>query len=125
MKVVDGYIYLRNLKFHAYHGVLPQERATGNDYVVNLRVGYPLQDAMQSDAVDDTLNYAEVFQIVKAEMKRPHALIERVAASIVEALEKAFPAIQSIDIDIQKCNPPMGADGDGAGVALHLKREQS
>jgi len=125
MKVVDGYIYLRNLKFHAHHGVLPQEHATGNDYVVNLRIGYPLQDAMMSDAVDDTLNYAEVYQLVKVEMKRPHALIERVAASIAEALEKAYPAIQTIDIDILKCNPPMGADGDGAGVELHLKKEQS
>ncbi len=125
MKVVDGYIYLRNLKFHAHHGVLPQEREVGNDYVVNLRIGYPLEKAMQSDDVDDTLNYAEVFQIVKTEMKCPHALIERVAASIVEALEKAFPAIQSVDIDILKCNPPMSADGDGAGVELHFKKEQS
>ena len=123
MKIVDSYIYLRNLRFHAYHGVMPQERATGNDYVVNLRIGYPLERAMSSDDVADTLNYAAVFHIVEKEIKTPHALIERVAAAIIDALEEAFPAIRSIDIDIRKCNPPMGADIDGAGVELHVTKE--
>ena len=123
MKVVDSYIYLRNLRFHAYHGVLPQECVTGNDYVVNLRVGYPVDGAMKTDDVADTLNYAEVFRLIEKEMKTPRALIERVAAAIIDALEDAFPAIRSIDIDIRKCNPPMGADGDGAGVELHVTKE--
>ena len=33
-------IYLKNVRFHAYHGVLPQETQVGNDYVVNLDVSY-------------------------------------------------------------------------------------
>lgn len=123
MKKVDGYIYLRNVRFHAYHGVLPQERLIGNDYVVNLRIGYPFEKAMRTDAVTDTLNYAEVFEVVKAEMGNPHALIERAAAAIIEALEKSFPLIRTIDLDICKCNPPMGADCDGAGVELHITKK--
>lgn len=123
MKKVDGYIYLRNVRFHAYHGVLPQERLIGNDYVVNLRIGYPFEKAMRTDAVTDTLNYAEVFEVVKAEMGNPHALIERAAAAIIEALEKSFPLIRTIDLDIRKCNPPMGADCDGAGVELHITKK--
>lgn len=33
-------IYLKNVRFHAYHGVLLQETQVGNDYVVNLDVSY-------------------------------------------------------------------------------------
>ena len=65
MKLKESYIVLQDLRFHAYHGVLPQERLTGNDYVVNLRIGYDIGDAMLSDDVNDTLNYAEVYQLVR------------------------------------------------------------
>ena len=36
MKVKNSRIFLRNVRFHAYHGVLEQERSVGNDYVVNI-----------------------------------------------------------------------------------------
>ena len=48
----------------AYHGVMEQERIAGNDYVVNLRIKYPMEQAMLSDDVEDTLNYANVFEII-------------------------------------------------------------
>ena len=60
MEIQSTYIYLRNLRFHALHGVLPQERVTGNDYELTLRIGYPMEGAMLSDAVAGTLNHAEV-----------------------------------------------------------------
>ena len=61
MKVSSSYITLRNLRFHATHGVMAQERITGGDFVVTVRVGYDITAAMASDAVDDTLNYAELY----------------------------------------------------------------
>ena len=36
MIVKQSKILLNNLRFHAFHGVLPQERVVGNDYVVSL-----------------------------------------------------------------------------------------
>ena len=69
MKLQKSYVCLEHLRFHAYHGVFQQERMVGNDYDVSLRLGYPLATAMQSDRVEDTLNYATVFQLVKEEME--------------------------------------------------------
>ena len=66
-KIMADFISLRNLRFHAFHGVLPQERKVGNDYRLSLRVEYPLEKAMKSDDVNDTLSYAEVLDIVKYE----------------------------------------------------------
>ena len=40
MKLMSSKIYLRNVRFHAFHGVLPQEGIVGNDYLVNLVLDY-------------------------------------------------------------------------------------
>ena len=67
------YIHLRNLKFHAFHGVMPQERTVGNHYVVNLSAEYPIEQAMENDDLAHTLNYAEVYAVVENEMKTPYS----------------------------------------------------
>ena len=120
MRITSSYISLRNVRFHAFHGVMPQERKVGADFLVNLRVGYSLEQAMQSDEVGDTLDYATLYAIVKAEMMIPSNLLEHVAGRIVSAIEKHFPQVTSIDLELTKQNPPMGADCDGAGVEIHL-----
>ena len=125
MTMKSSYILLENVKFHAFHGVLPQERKVGNDYQVSLRIGYDFSRAMVSDDVNDTLNYAEVYHLLSQEMMVPSALLERVAGRIGDRLFRQFPAIQSIDLTIIKVNPPMGADSEGAGVEVHLINDKT
>lgn len=125
MEVKSSYILLENVKFYAFHGVFPQERKVGNDYQVSLRIGYDISRAMVSDDVNDTLNYAEVYQLLSQEMSVPSALLERVAGRIGDRLFRKFPAIQSIDLTIIKVNPPMGADSEGAGVEVHLINDKT
>lgn len=125
MAVKSSYILLENVKFYAFHGVLPQERKVGNDYQVSLRIGYDISRAMVSDDVNDTLNYAEVYQLLSQEMSVPSALLERVAGRIGDRLFRKFPAILSIDLTIIKVNPPMGADSEGAGVEVHLINDKT
>ena len=91
MRITSSYIILRNVRFHAFHGVMPQERKVGADFLVNLRVGYPLEQAMQSDEVSDTLNYAALYEVVKTEMMQPSNLLEHVAGRIADAIVKHFP----------------------------------
>lgn len=123
MEMKSSFIVLQHVKFHAYHGVLPQERLTGNDYVVDLRLKYDVEAATVSDQVEDTLNYAEVYQLLEQEMAVPSALIERVAGRIADRLERKFPTIQAISLKIMKVNPPMGADCEGAGVEILWERK--
>ena len=117
----EGYIFLRNVRFYAFHGVMPQERKVGGEFLVDLSVGYPIEDAMQSDKVEDTLNYAELYQLVKKEMDTPSQLLEHVAGRITRKISEQFPKVTSIDLKITKKNPPMGADCDGAGVELRFE----
>ena len=118
--MTTGYVFLRNVRFHAHHGVLEQERVTGGDFLVSLRMGYPLEKALETDCVDDTLNYAEVYEVVKREIAVPSSLLEHVAGRIIETIRREFPKVKTIDLMLTKCNPPMGADCDGAGVELHI-----
>ncbi len=113
------------MRFHAFHGVLPQERKTGNDYVVSLRAKYDISQAMASDLVDDTLNYAQVYEIVAREMREPSLLLEHVAGRIGKSLFAAFPGIAEMSLKVVKLNPPMGADSDGAGVEVHLINDKT
>ncbi len=123
MKLSSAYIHLRNVRFQAFHGVMPQEKRVGGSFLVDLRVGYPLAVAMQTDEVADTLNYAELYEIVEREMAIPSRLLEHVAGRIATAVKAAFPQTQSIDLVVTKQNPPMGADCDGAAVEIHLTND--
>ena len=78
MRISQSYIILRELRFHAFHGVMPQERKVGGEFLVSVKVGYPLEQTMRSDDVANTLNYAELYELVKKEMMQPSCLLEHV-----------------------------------------------
>ena len=122
MKVESSYVFLKNVRFYAFHGVMPQERQVGGEFLLSLRVGYPIEKDLESDDVKDTLNYATLFDLAKREMDIPSQLLEHVAGRIVKAITTAFPEVTSIDLELTKLNPPMDADCEGAGVVVKVKR---
>lgn len=125
MKLMSSKIYLRNVRFHAFHGVLPQEGIVGNDYLVNLVLDYDFSSSLKTDDLQGTLNYAEVYQKVREEMAVPSKLLEHVAGRIAHRLFSDFPEIQKLQLSITKVNPPMGADSDGAGVEVVLTNDKT
>ncbi|MEA4949451.1 MAG: dihydroneopterin aldolase, partial [Petrimonas sp.] len=64
-------IKLKNMQFYAYHGVLPQEKIAGNNFVVNVEFTADVSKSFETDNVADTINYAAVYDLVKAEMSVP------------------------------------------------------
>ncbi len=115
-------VRLNNLKIYAHHGVLPQERVVGAYFYVNLRIETDFSRAMATDELDGTISYAEVFDVVRAEMAVPSKLLEHVAGRICHSLFDRFPAAEAIQLDILKENPPMGADCEGAGISVEVRR---
>ncbi|MBQ2121625.1 MAG: dihydroneopterin aldolase [Bacteroidaceae bacterium] len=116
-------ICLKKMQFYAYHGVLEQERIVGGEYTVDLilDISMPVK-ALLEDNIADTINYAEVYELVKAIMKDPVDLLERLAYKIVEKLFYTYQQIESIKIEVCKVNPPMGADIKGTSVALEVAK---
>ena len=112
MKIEQSIIELRGLRFFAFHGVLPEEREQGNTFVVDLSLEADVSGAVRSDALDDTINYAAAYEVVKHEMAIPSLLLEHVCGRIAESLLAAFDTLQRVSVCVIKKNPPI----DGAGV---------
>ena len=121
--MMKSWISLNDLRLHAYHGVQPQERRCGNIFIVNLRLETDITKAAETDHIDDALNYAEVYEAVKAEMDIPSALLEHVAMRIVRRLFHDFPQIETIQLKLEKQNPPMNADICSAAVEIDVERQ--
>lgn len=124
MKVEQSSIYLRDMLFHACHGVTSQEHKVGHEFTVNIRIDYPLEAACRTDALEDTLNYAELFDIVREEMAHECKLIEHLAGRIAGRIFGSYPLVTTVDIDICKHNPPIGGNLKGAGVHISFKNQQ-
>lgn len=118
MNINKSYIFLKDLRCYAYHGVAPQENLIGNEYLIQLKLKVDISKAVLTDEVTDTVNYAEVYEAVKAEMNIPSKLLEHVAGRIAQSLFDRFPVIEEVELRLSKRNPPMGADLDAAGVEL-------
>lgn len=125
MKLQTSYIYLRDLRFHAYHGVEALERTVGNDYQLSVRIQYDVSQAMLSDNVLDTINYADVYRLLEQEMQVPSNLLERVAYRMADRIQRCFAFVEAIDISLAKLNPPMGTNMGEAGVELHLINDKT
>ena len=111
-------IRMENMRFFAYHGVMPQERVTGNDFIVNIRLSADLSAACRSDDVNDTVSYADVFRLVKEEMEQPSKLLEHVAGRIYRRITSAYPVIDQLEVCVSKLNPPVDGQMDCASVIV-------
>ena len=117
-----GHILLNNVRLYARHGVMEQERAVGAMFTLNLRLEVDFSQAETDDTLEGTVNYAEVYRAVKAEMEKPSRTLENAARRIAERIINDFPMVKQVEISLSKQNPPMGADCDSAGVQLTYAR---
>ncbi|MDR1780662.1 MAG: dihydroneopterin aldolase [Tannerella sp.] len=115
-------IELKSLKYHAFHGVLPQERRVGNTFTVDVVFSYDsVQRAAASDDIGDAVNYADVCRVIGEVMARPVALLEHLAANILMALRDGFPAMTYIKLTVAKLNPPVSAEIGSVSASVEWK----
>ena len=116
-----GIIELEGMEFKAYHGCLEQEKVRGNSFTVDFRGELDLSAAAESDNLDDTVNYGEIYEIVSDEMSIPSELLENVAGRIVKAIEKRFPQIVRFSVRVSKKKPPVDGTAQWSRVTLFHK----
>lgn len=117
-----GIIELEGMEFKAYHGCLPQEKVRGNNFIVDFRGELDLSAAAESDNLEDTLNYADIYDIVSEEMSIPSELLENVAGRIVNSIAARFPQLESFSIRVSKSKPPVDGIVQWSRVTLFHKR---
>lgn len=106
------------MRFHAFHGVMPEENVVGGEYEVSVTLEVDFSRAMEGDDLEGTVNYAVVYDLVSREMRTPSKLIEHVAGRILKSLKREFPQVESIEVRLSKLNPPVSGDVARATVVV-------
>jgi len=110
-------IELKGLQFFAEHGLYEEEAKVGNEFEVDVSIEYKAPQAVVS-SIEQTINYAEVFYIVKNEFGHRKDLLETCAMQIAERLQKQFPQIEKLTISIKKLHPPITNFEGSVGVTF-------
>lgn len=113
-------ICLDDLRFYSYHGVMNHEKEIGNAFKVSLKLVLPSNSGIKQDRLESTVSYADVYEIVKAEMRNPRNLLEKVALEIAEKIKSRFRSISAGEIKIEKEHPPIPSMIGSASVILHF-----
>ena len=115
---MNGKIALRGMKFYAHHGVFEQETVIGGYYTVDVAFALPTLASTETDELSDTVNYAEIYDLVQAKMARPSRLIEHVAGRIHRALHAYRSDLSDLRVTVTKHHPPLGGEVADATVTL-------
>jgi dihydroneopterin aldolase len=107
MRIEDSFVTVEGLQIYAYHGVLPIEQKVGNTFEVSVTLHYDALLAMNTDNINDALNYASVVADIVRVMAQPKQLLEHVAMNIIDTLNNHFKIIKRGSITIKKLNPPI------------------
>lgn len=113
---VDG------IRGYGYHGVLADERATGQEFFVDVAIEVDLSRAGISDELADTVDYSAVAARVLARIEgEPVDLIERLA-HLVAGDVLADPRVEAVEVRVHKPEAPVGVPV--AGVSVQVRRER-
>ena len=99
-------VELSRLRFFAFHGLYEEEKKTGNEFEVNIKVSFKTPGKVISK-LHDTVNYVRLHTIVNEMMQHPEKLLETVAMKIAERIHEEFLFAANAEIQIVKLHPPI------------------
>ncbi len=117
-----GKVSLEGLEFHAYHGYYPHERSSGNKFEVDIYVETSFSPSAFQDDLSGTVDYEQLYKVVKEEMDKPSKLLETVCHAIAERTLKTFEKSVSVEVKLSKFNPPIGGVCKKSSVSIFRSR---
>ncbi len=111
-------IALEGMEFFAYHGCFSEEQIIGTRFEVDLYLEAATQEAEESDVLSKTINYQEVYLLVKEQMAIKSKLLEHVGRRILNGVMKSYPEIEFAEVKVAKMNPPLGGKLGSVSVTL-------
>lgn len=110
---------LKGLKFWGLHGFYDEERINGNQFVVDITFYLSLQKVGESDNLEDTLDYQNVYKAVESVMKGPSVkMIEHLAFLIGEKIILLLESEIKFEVTVRKLNPPLPTQIEYSEVTL-------
>jgi dihydroneopterin aldolase len=116
-------IEITGLSLYTHHGVSEAEREVGQRLVLDLRLDVGETDATVTDSIEDTIDYAEVCQLVALiAQQRSHKTLERLCSTIAERLLSDY-ALEGVWIKATKPEPPIALAVDEVSVEVWREAE--
>ncbi len=116
-------IELKGMRFYGYHGVFPEENRLGQQFIVDVKVALDLRLAGQSDALEDTVSYPDIYHTVQAIVEgEPLKLVEALAERIAQTVLDQYTKVIETTVRVVKPHPPFAAHFDGVTVEMTRRR---
>jgi len=113
-------IEIKGIKSFGYHGILESEKVTGQDFYVDVVLEVDLTRASVSDSVSDTINYAEVTDlVVKVITGDRVSLIEKLAGNIADRIKATYPQAATVSVTVHKPQAPVNAQVKDISVTIN------
>jgi len=100
-------IEISGLSLYTHHGVSEAEREIGQRLLIDLRLDVGESDATVTDRIEDTVDYAEVCQLVAlVAQQRSYRTLERLCSAIADRLLADFE-LDGVWVKASKPEPPI------------------
>jgi dihydroneopterin aldolase len=118
-------VEIRSLSIFTHHGVTEAERETGQRLEIDVSFDVPDCDAVLTDRLEDTVDYAEVCDIVAlAATERSYKTLERLCHVIADRLMERF-ACESVRVRAAKPEPPLPLAVEQVAVEVAHERDSA
>ena len=117
-------IIINGLKIFAFHGVNPEEKENGQNFIIDLTAYADLSKACNSDELDKTESYAKIIKTVKRVFTaEKYDLIEKAAQVVADAVLDEYPLIEKVKVLLKKPEAPINADFEYVAVEIERARK--
>ena len=111
-------IEIAGLSLYTHHGVSDAEREVGQRLVIDLRLDVGQTDATVTDSIEDTVDYAEVCQLVAlVAQQRSHRTLERLCSTIADRLLADYD-LEAVWVKAAKPEPPIALPVEEVSVEV-------
>ena len=117
-----GIIRLTKMLFYGYHGVDESEQKRGGTFEVDLELRKDLFKSMNSDSLDDTIDYSEIYQTVHDCLTgAKYFLLEALASHIADSILFSYP-LDAVKVTVRKPHAPV--KGVLGSVEVEIEKER-
>ncbi|UCD57591.1 MAG: dihydroneopterin aldolase [Candidatus Hydrogenedentota bacterium] len=111
-------ITLKNMVYSGYLGVTEWEREVPTRLEVDLEMHADLRKACKSDDLNDTIDYAKVYDLVDGVIKSKHHNLLESLAEEISAVVFGLRECDKVVVRIRKPHPPVDGMCDHAEVEI-------
>ncbi len=120
------YININSLRVYAFHGVHPEEKQNGQDFVLDISCLVSNEAACIDDSVGSTVSYSDVTKkATEIFLSDKFDLIEFAAARVADGIISSFPLVDEVIVTVRKPNAPVKAEFENMSVTVTRKKQKT